>query len=128
MFCLLLFLWMRTIFPFLHSEGNTPAGRACLKIISSGTRIESPHILACRYLSCPWTLFKSGFWLIFSISLAENVTVDRHLSAIYLRSTGRELLLVICVGALFRKKNGKFCFFFKISYKVIFIKQWGYNR
>ena len=78
------FLWMGTIFPFYHSEGNTPVRRACLKIISSCTQIESPHIFSMRILksSCPYALFESRYWIIFLISLAENVTVDRRLSVI----------------------------------------------
>ena len=57
------FLWMGTIFPFFHSEGNIPVIRPCLKIISSGTQIESPHILSMRILmlSWPWALFESRF-------------------------------------------------------------------
>ena len=54
---------MGTIFPFFHSERNTPVRRACLEIISNGTRIESPHIFSMRILNlpCPWALFDQDF-------------------------------------------------------------------
>ena len=75
---------MGTIFPFLHSEEKTPVRRACLKIISNGTQIESLHVLSMGILklSCPWALFESRFRIIFPISLAENVPVVRRLSVI----------------------------------------------
>ena len=54
---------MGTIFPLFYLEGNTPVRRACLKIISNGTKIESPHIFSMGILklSCPWTSFESRF-------------------------------------------------------------------
>ena len=127
MFYFSLFLWMGTMFPFFHSEGKTPVRRACLKIISGGTQIESPHIFSMRILmlSCSWALFKSRFWMNFPISLSENVTVEWRLSVISLISAGRELLLGIREHCLEKKKTAKFDFFLKICYKTIFVKQWG---
>ena len=45
---LITYLLMGTIFPFFHSEGNTPVRGAFLKIISNGSQIESPHIFRMR--------------------------------------------------------------------------------
>ena len=42
---------MGTIFPLFYLKGNTPVRRACLKIISNGTKIESHIFLAWEYLS-----------------------------------------------------------------------------
>ena len=49
-FCLSIFLWKETMLPFFHSEGKTPVRRACVEIISSGSYVESPHILSIRML------------------------------------------------------------------------------
>ena len=75
-------LWMETMFFFFHSEGNTPVKRACLKIISNDTQIESPQIfsMCILMLSWPWALFEVRLWMVFPISLAVNVTVDSRLS------------------------------------------------
>ena len=48
------------------------------------------------------------------ISLAENVTVDRRLSVLYLKSAGKGLLLGIREHCLEKKKIKKFGFFLKI--------------
>ena len=66
------------------SEGNTLTRRAFLKTISNGTKIESPHIFSMwiLMLSCLWDLFQSKFGIILATSLAENITVDKRLSAL----------------------------------------------
>ena len=101
-----LFLWMGTIFPFFYSERKTPIKRACLRIISNS--IELPDMFSMRILmlSCQQALFESRFWMIFPISLTENVTVVRCFSVIQLTSAGRKLLLGIREYCL-EKKNLK---------------------
>ena len=76
-------------------------------------------------LLCPWALFESRFWMIFLISLTENVTGDRRLLIIYLISAGRELLLGIREHCLEKKKKKNSAFSLKSVIKTIFVKQWG---
>ena len=44
-------------------------------------------------LSGPWVLFELRYLIIFLVSSAENVSVDKSLSVRCLTSEGRELLL-----------------------------------
>ena len=41
---LVIFMWMGTIFHFLHSEGSTLVREASSKLIFNGVKIESTHI------------------------------------------------------------------------------------
>lgn len=87
-------------------EGIILVRRALLKINSNGLHIKSPLILSLGILmsSCPCTLFKSKFWIIFPKSSTANVTVVKRLSVITLKLVGSGLLLEI-QGALFRKEK-----------------------
>ena len=58
-----------------------------------------------QLLLCPWALFELRFVIIFPISLAENLTVDRRLSAIYLTLEGSELLSRIREHCLEKKQK-----------------------
>ena len=61
--------------------------------------------------------------MIFPISLAGNVTVEKRLSDI-----SKKRAIISNKSAFLKKYIEKFGFFLKISCKNNFIKQWGYNR
>ena len=71
-------LWLGTM--FFHSDGNTPIRRAYLKIISSGSKVESLHIFSIRILLLSWpcALLESRFWIILLIVSTESATVDKR--------------------------------------------------
>ena len=73
------FFWIGTIFPFLHSERDTPVRNVCVKAMSLRIPIQSAHNSSIRIfmLPCPWGLFESRFWMFYSISSIESVTSDR---------------------------------------------------
>ena len=71
--------WIGTIFPFLHSERDTPVRNVCVKTMSLRIPIQLAYNSSIRtfMLPCPWGLFESRFWMFYSISSIENVTSDR---------------------------------------------------
>ena len=91
---IIFFLWIGTILPFLHSEGNEPLVMAWLNIIFKGLQMVSPHIfnMWILILSCPWALLWSRLWIIFPISFAENVAEDNCLLVRKLRRLVESLL------------------------------------
>ena len=48
------FLWIRTTFPFVHSDGKEPLSIACWKMSSSGLQIELPHNCTIWKLTLSW--------------------------------------------------------------------------
>ena len=91
----IIFLWMETILPFIHSDGSEPVARAWLNIIFKGLQMAWLHVFKMQILtlSCLWALWWSRSWIIFPISFAENVTGDNRLSVRKLQLVGSLLWL-----------------------------------
>ena len=125
---LVTFFGTGAMFPFHHSDGNAPARRACLKIISSSLSIASPHILSIRTLMLSWTcaLLESRFWIILPISWKCDY---RWVFFINIIDVTRKWTIIGNKGALFREKRVKeFSFLFKICYEAIIVKLWRHKR
>ena len=110
---------------FFHSNGNTQAVRACLKINSVGLQMVWPHILSIRILmlSWPWALFRLRLTINISVLLVVKLVVRNLSSVKYQRFVG-SLLQFFNKEYWLEKKELKSSVF---SLKSV-IKQFSWNN
>ena len=89
------FSWIRTTFPFFHSDGKEPLPIDCLKMI---------------VLTWPCALLQSTFCCIFAMSSMEKFTVSKRLSVLKCKREGSLLYFFIIKHWLAKKELRSFGF------------------